>query len=199
MKRRRLVVSVALSLWLTGLSAAPTTDLAPLVKATQRLARDPKAVTVVWWLPPALFEGLLEQRALAIPSEEGRQMTAALHGYALFALLHVSRDESGTLAPASRDEVLKNSRLEIKGKTLKALAPDQVSPEAQQILTGMQGGLVRSMGLNGQALYIIAYPAEQNGSPLFDPSTVPEFTFHSYGHDFVFSTRLPNTHSQSAT
>jgi hypothetical protein len=63
----------------------------------------------------------------------------------------------------------------------------------------MQRGLIRSMGLNGQALCIVAYPAERNGSPLFDPRSVTQFTFHLYGHDFVFSTRLPNTGSRNTT
>ena len=194
--KRRLLVSLALLFWLTGLVAAPPADLAPLVRATQRIARDPHAVTVVWWLPPSFIEGLLEQTPT---SSIERQTLAALGGYALFALLHVSRDEAGTLAPASRGEVLKNSRLEVQGTVLAPLAPEQVSPEAQQILDGMRGGLIRSMGLNGQALYIVAYAAEQNGSPLLDPKVVGEFTFHCYGHDFVFSTRLPDNHSRSTT
>lgn len=192
-------MSLALPLSLAGLLAAPAADLAPLVRATQRLARDPDALTVVWWLPPSFIEGIMEQGPMSSEERlERRQTLAALDGYALFALLHMSRDKSGMLAAASRDEVLKNSRLEVQGKTLSGVAPGQVSPEAQDILDGIRRGLIGSMGLNGQALYIVAYPAEENGLPLFDPKVVPQFTFHLYGHEFVFSTRLPDIHSVPA-
>lgn len=193
--KTRLLISLALPILLASVVAASAADLAPLVKATRRIARDSNSVTVVWWLPPAFIDGLMAQAQTPTSGFE-HQALAALHDYALFALLHVSRDQSGTLVPASRDEVLMNARLEVHGKTLDALTPGQISPLAAQILAGMQRGLIRSMGLNGQALYIVAYPAERNGLPLFNPKSSTQFRFQLYGHDFLFSTRLPGTSSR---
>lgn len=129
--KTRLFISLALPILFSSAAAAPAADLAPLVKATQRIARDPSSVTVVWWLPPAFIEGLMERARTPTPSVE-HQALAALDNYALFALLHVSRDQSGTLVAASRDDVLMNARLEVQGKTLNALTPGQISPLATQ-------------------------------------------------------------------
>jgi UDP-N-acetylglucosamine transferase subunit ALG13 len=169
-------------------SGARAADLQKLVQDTQRLAQSGNQMTLVFWMPTAFWETSVANNP-AMTADARAQVVAALQDYSVFAVVHAKTGLGGVVEASSKDELLQNSRLEIGGKPIEALAPDAISPAAQTLLATLKPSFAGMLGSFGKSMELLVYPNRQDGKPLLDESKPGAFRYTLY--EQVFNWRLP--------
>jgi hypothetical protein len=179
--------AVALILALAMTTHARATDLQQLTRETQRMSQASQQLTLVWWMPQVWWEASLSSNTILTP--EGRaQMLAVLDDYTIFAIAR-AKLTMATLDARSKAEMLSNARLEIGGKTIDPIAPENLTPSAQSILVALKPVFAGILGKLGQSVEIVIYPGKQGDQKLLDPTKPGSFKYTLY--DQTFSWRLP--------
>jgi hypothetical protein len=181
-------LAVALILALAIATQARGTDLQQLIRETQRMSQASQQLTLVWWMPQALWEATFSRSAALAP--EGRaQMLAVLDDYMIFAIARAKVTMSG-LDAQSKSEMLDNARLEIGDKTIDPVAPESLTPAAQVILASFKPALAGMMGKLGQSVEMVIYPSKQGDQRLIDPLRPGSFKYTLYDQTFVWQMPL---------
>jgi hypothetical protein len=198
----RSCMLVAAALALTNVAFAA--NLEPLIRETQRMSQEGQRLTLVWWMPPAFWETSLNSSSALTP--EGREQTLkALEDYMIFGLVRGKTGIGGLTDVSSREDLLKNSRLEVGGSTLQPIAPEDLSAGAQAILAGFKPALARTAGQVGQGMEIVIYPAKKDGKLLVDAKAAGSLKFTLYEQTFTWHLPLasllppkvdPKTHEE---
>lgn len=182
---RKLVMTLILALGLT--THARAVDLQQLTRETQRMSQASQQLTLVWWMPQAWWEASMKSSAMLTP--EGRaQMLATLDDYMIFTIAR-AKVTMATMDARSKSEMLSNARLEIDGKTIDPIAPEDLTPGAQAILVALKPILAGTLGKLGQSVEIVLYPSKQADQKLIDPLRPGSFKYTLY--DQTFTWRLP--------
>ena len=182
---RKLAVVLILALVTT--TCARATDLQQLVQETQRMSQASQQLTLVWWMPQALWEASLSNGATLTP--EGRaQMLAVLDDYMIFVIAR-AKLTMATLDARSKSEMLSNARLEIGDKTIDPMASENLAPAAQAILVSIKPIFAGMLGKVGQSVEMVVYPSKQGDQKLIDPLRPGSFKYTLY--DQTFTWRLP--------
>jgi hypothetical protein len=108
----------------------------------------------------------------------------------IFSVIRARTLIGGGLGEApTREDLLKNAKLEIGGSVVEPLAPDSLTPAAQAMLAAFKPALGRIAGQVGQSMQILVYPARKDGKLLLDPTAPGSFKYTVY--DKIFTWRLP--------
>jgi hypothetical protein len=174
-------------------SSAHAADMHQLVQETQRISNDGSHITMVWWMPQAVFAGALETMPNATPEASARVLNA-LDDYMIFALMRLDLGPAGVASASNKQELLRNARLAVGDENIQPLAPEDLSAAARQFLLTFKPGLVRGLrptvGSLAESIEIVEYPAKENGKPLVDPTASGTLMFTLYDKTFVWSLPL---------
>jgi hypothetical protein len=182
---RKLAVALVLALAMTAQTRA--VDIQQLTRETQRISQASQQLTLVWWMPQALWEASLSGSSMLTP--DGRaQVLAALQDYTIFVIAR-AKLTMATLDARPKAEMLSNARLEVDGKTIDSLAPEQLTPTAQAILVSIKPIFAAMLGKLGQSVEMVIYPSKQGDQRLLDPLKPGSFTYTLY--DQTFTWKLP--------
>lgn len=174
--------------WMALGGFARAADIQELVRETQRNTSTDGHITVVWWMPIQFWEESLKNNA-AIPAAARDQVIAALADYHVIAMLRADAGIAGLTGVQPKAELLKNARVTFDGKPIEPLAPEQVSPAAQLLLSQLKPGLASMMGQVGQSMEFVVYPAKADGRPVMD--ALQPGTLQVKLYEQTFSWRLP--------
>ncbi|MET0280228.1 MAG: hypothetical protein ABW278_03760 [Steroidobacteraceae bacterium] len=184
--RRRAFAALigTLSLW----GSARAADLQQLVMETQRVTTADGIVQLVWWLPHQFWEESMKSNA-AIPAAARDQILTTFGDYTMLAMMRATAGLTGITDGVSKDELLKNLSVDVDGKKLEPLPPDQLSPVAQLLLAQLKPAMASMVGQLGENLEFVVFPAKVDGKPLLDAAKAGNFTVKLY--DQTATWRLP--------
>jgi hypothetical protein len=172
-----------------GVSAASVAGVQDIVRETQRSVESNGQVTMVWWMPQQFWDESLKANP-ALPAEARQQVLNGLADYTVVALLKAKAGAGGLSDVQPKAELLKNVRLESNGKLIEPLAPEQVSPLTQLLLSQLKPAMAAMAGQVGQAMEFVVYPAKgADGALLMDAMQAGSVKIKLY--DDTFSWRLP--------
>lgn len=183
---RAVAALIGLALFAPGLVRAANAQ--ELVRETQRTSTDGGHLTMVWWMPQVFWEESLKANP-ALPEELRNQFLATLSDYTIVALLRASPGLAGLTDVQPKEELLKNTRVAIGGKTVEALAPESISPGAQLLLAQLKPALGSMAGQIGENLEFVVYPGKADGRFLLDAAKEGSFEVSLYEQTFTW--RLP--------
>jgi hypothetical protein len=180
---------IALAIALVMSAGARAVELQDLIKETQRSAHESGQVTMVWWMPQAFWTESLNASP-ALSAEGKAEATKALEDYTFFAVMRAKTLFGGGLGDSpTREELLKNVRLEVAGNVIEPLPPESLAANTQALLMSFKPALARIAGQVGQNMQIVVYPAQKDGKALLDPTATGGFKYTVY--DKTFTWRLP--------
>ena len=139
-------------------------------------------------MPPAFWEASIAGNP-TLTAEAGRQILAALEDYSVFAVVRAKTGLGGVVEASSKEELLKNAKLEVGGTLIEPLAPDAISPAAQTLLATLKPSFAGMLGSFGKSMELLVYPNRQDGKPLLDAHKAGAFRYSLY--EQVFNWRLP--------
>lgn len=185
----KFTTCIALAIAFVTSAGARAVDLQDLIKETQRTSSESGQVTLVWWMPQEFWTASLNA-STALSAEGRAEATKALEDYTLFAVVRAKTLFAGGLGEApTREDLLKNVRLEIDGKTIEPVPPESLGAGTRAIVMAIKPVMARIIGQVGQNMEFIVYPARQDGKLLLDPTAAGGFKYTVY--DKTFTWRLP--------
>ncbi len=188
-RKRRAGFVAALLIATLGASVASVAGVQEIVRETQRSAESGGQITMVWWLPQQFWEESLKANP-ALPAEARQQVLGGLADYTVIALLKGKAGAGGLSEVQSKADLIKNARVESNGKVIEPLAPEQVSPVAQLLLSQLKPAMAAMAGQVGQAMEFVVYPSKgADGALLMDAMQSGTLKIKLY--DDTFSWRLP--------
>lgn len=149
-----LLVAAAL-----GISATSSAGVQDLVRETQRTFESGGQVTLVWWMPLQFWDESMKANA-ATPAEARTAVLNGLADYTIIAMLRAKAGLGGLTEVQSKEELVRNARVEVNGTVLEPLAQDRISPIAQLILAQLKPALAGMAGAVGGAMEFVVYPAK---------------------------------------
>jgi hypothetical protein len=180
---------IAMLLGLCALpGAAAAANVEEIVRDTQRLAAEDGKVSLVWWIPLEFWVESMKA-APGLPAEASTQIISAMADHTVVGLLRATPGPDGLVDLQSRAELAKNTRLEINGKLLQPLPPDEVSPVVVGMLTQLKPALAEAAGQVGEGLDFLIFPAKVDEKTVIDASKAGTLNITFYGKPFVW--RLP--------
>jgi hypothetical protein len=187
--KKRGVLAAALLLCASGVATNSVAGVQDLVRETQRSSEAGGHLAMVWWLPVQFWEESLKANPAVTP-EMRSQVLGALADYNVIALVRAKPGAAGFSDVQPKAELLKNLRVEAGGKVLEPLAPEQVSPGAQLLLSQLKPMMGAMAGQVGQAMEFVVFPAKAaDGTVLLD--AMQSGTLKIKFYDDTFSWRLP--------
>jgi hypothetical protein len=109
--------------------------------------------------------------------------------YIVVALLRARAGPEGLENVQPNEELIKNTRFDVGGKSLQPLPPDQVSPAAAGLIAQLKPMIAEAIGPAGQALDFVIFPAIFEDKVVVDAGLPGSLTIMFYGKNFVW--RLP--------
>jgi hypothetical protein len=173
------------------LALAATTHAASVddvVRDTQRTTTEGDVFSLVWWIPEQFWDESLKSNP-GVPQAMRTQITSVMGEYNIVALLRASVAGGGVGDTKPKDELLKNTRVEIGGKVVEPLAAEQISPAALTLLSQLKPMLAASMGQLGQGMEFVVYPGKADGKPLVNAAQPGALAITFYGRKHQW--RLP--------
>lgn len=172
-----------------GMSSTVAATVMDIVRETQRVSEKSGQYTMAWWLPHQFWEEGTKANAGMTP-EVRAQVLNGLSDYLVIAMLRAKSANAGLSDVQPKAEILKNLTVELNGKAVAPLPPEQVSPVAQLLLAQLKPGMVGMAGALGTALEFVVFPAKSaDGKPLVDASQDGSVKIRLY--DVTFDWRLP--------
>jgi nucleotide-binding universal stress UspA family protein len=163
---------------LTGVAGAANVE--DIVRDTQWFAVEDGKVSMVWWIPPQFWEESLRGNP-GVTDEMRRQVIGIMSEYTVVAMLRAIATPAGIEDMQSKEELLKNARIEFGGKVAAPLPPDQISPAAQAVLAQLKPVLAATAGPVGQGLEFVVYPGKVDGKVLADAELPGSVVITFYG------------------
>lgn len=180
-----LLLLISMGLFATSASAA---NLQDLVVETQRTAQRDGQMTMAWWMPQQFWQESMNANP-SVPAAAREQILTALSDYTIVAMMRARTGATGLTDVQSKAELMKNAQLEINGKVMAPLAPEQIAPGAALVLSQLKPALASMAGQLGQSLELVVYPAKADGKLLVDAAQSGALQIKLY--DETFKWRLP--------
>jgi len=169
-------------------ASAQAANMEDIVRDTQRMSVQDGRVSLVWWIPVQFWEESLKANA-GVPEAMRTQITSVMGEYNVVALLRAVTGGGGLEDIQPRDELLKNTRVEIAGKAVEPLPAEQISPAASALLSQLKPALMASAGAVGQGMEFVVYPGKADGKLLVDAAQPGAMAITFYGRSWQW--RLP--------
>lgn len=168
---------------------AQAVDIAKLVADTQRLAQNPKDITLVWWIPTEFWDATLRDNP-GITEEQRKEFTKTLEAYMIVAVAAVDIGAFGGMTPKSRDTILANTELRVGGKVRVVLKESEVSPDAANFVGMMKPMMGKMLGQFGQGVEFLLFSNDGADEALVVRATEKgEFSFSAFGNRYEW--KLP--------
>ncbi|MEO6081252.1 MAG: hypothetical protein ABIQ86_16000 [Steroidobacteraceae bacterium] len=172
-----------------GSSTIAAANLQELVRETQRGSDAGGQMTMVWWMPHQFWDEGLKANPGMTP-EVRTQVLSGLADYTVIAMLRAKTGAGGLTEVQPKAELLKNVRVEMNGKQIEPLPPEQVSPVAQLLLAQLKPAMAAMAGQIGAAMEFVVYPAKTaDGTMLADALQSGVLRIKLYEN--TFNWRLP--------
>ena len=146
-------------------------------------------ITMVIWMPTQFWDEVLKANAAALPDEARKQMLAMLEDYSVVGVLRGKIALGGMTEMKTKEELLKNLKLESNGKTIEPLAPEAVGQGAQLLLGQIKPAMASIAGPMGKSIEFVVYPARVDGKMQIDAAQPGKLKVTLY--DQTFEWRLP--------
>lgn len=169
-------------------AASHAANVDEVVRDTQRTSIEGDTVSLVWWIPEQFWDESLKGSA-AVPQAMRTQITSVMGEYNIVALLRASTAGGGVGDARPKDELLKNTRVEIGGKLVEPLPSEQIAPAALVLLSQLKPMLTQTMGQMGQGMEFLVYPGKADGKLLVDAAQPGALAITFYGKKYQW--RLP--------
>jgi hypothetical protein len=169
-------------------AASQAANVEDVIRDTQRTSIEGDTFSLVWWIPKQFWDESLKSNP-GVPQAMRAQITSVMGEYNIVALLRASSVAGimGDIKP--RDELVKNTRVEIGGKLIEPLQAEQIAPAAAALLSQVKPMVAASMGQMGQGMEFVVYPGKVDGKPLVDAGQPGALAITFYGRKFQW--RLP--------
>jgi hypothetical protein len=125
----------------------------------------------------------------SVPAAARDQVLAALSDYTVIAMMRAKTGVTGLTDVQPKAELIKNAQLEINGKTLVPVPPEQIAPGAALVLSQLKPALASMAGQVGQAFELVVYPARVDGKLVVDAAQSGTLQIKLYEETFRW--RLP--------
>lgn len=159
-----------------------------IVRDTQRLVPENGHISMVWWMPLEFWDGSLASNP-DLPEAARTELVGAMAPYTVVALLRADTTAAGFGNVQGKEELLKNTRFTINGKTLQALPADKISQPATLIIAQLKPVLAQAAGQLGEAMEFLVFPSGEGDTLLVDAAKPGNLTINFYGKDYKW--RLP--------
>ncbi len=179
---------LAMLLGLCALPGAAGAAMDDLVRETQRLSFENGQISMVWWIPLQFWDESIKTNP-SIPDAARTEILGIMEDYTVVALLRARAGAEALEDLQPKEELLKNTRVEINGKLLEPLPAENVSPAAGLLLSQLKPLMVEAAGQVGEGLEFVIYPGKIDGKPLIDAAQPGNFTISFYGRKQLW--RLP--------
>jgi hypothetical protein len=184
LKARIATLLAALALATTSQAA----NVQDLVRDTQRTTLEGEAFSLVWWIPEQFWDESLKGNA-GVPEAMRAQFISVMGEYNIVALLRASTTAAGMGGVQSKEELAKNTRVEIGGKVFEPLPAEQIAPAALALLSQVKPMLAATMGQVGQGMEFLVYPGKADGKLLVNAAQTGSLAITFYGKKHQW--RLP--------
>jgi hypothetical protein len=169
-------------------ASAHGANVEEVVRDTQRTSIEGDTFSLVWWIPEQFWDESLKSNP-GVPQAMRAQITSVMGEYNIVALLRASTAAGvmGDVKP--RDELVKNTRVEIAGKPVEPLQAEQIAPAAAALLSQVKPMVAASLGQMGQGMEFVVYPGKVDGKRLVDAGQPGSLAITFYGKKHQW--RLP--------
>ena len=164
-------------------------DLSALTRDLNRTVQNGDQMTMVIWMPTPFWDEVLKANAAALPAEARQQMISMLEDYSVVGVLRAKVGVGGVSDVKSKDDLLKNLKLESNGKLIEPLAPEAVGQGAQLLLGQIKPAMASIAGPMGKSIEFVVYPAKVDGKMQIDAAQPGKLKVTLY--DQTFEWRLP--------
>jgi hypothetical protein len=185
----RGISGTALAIVLSCLSpGARGADVQALIQDTQRMAREPSRLTLVWWIPTEFWDATL--RVSPNVTEETRtRISGTMDDYLVFLVISADVGPLGGITPRDRAAIDANTALLVDGKAIAPVEKRKLSADAQNFVAMMQPALANMLGQIGQGIEVILYPNPAKGARKISASGPGALAYTAFGNRFDW--RLP--------
>jgi hypothetical protein len=159
-----------------------------VVRDTQRTSLEDGRISLVWWIPVQFWDESLKSTP-GVPEAMRTQITSVMGEYNIVALLRATTGAGGIEGIQPKDELVKNTRVEIGGKVVEPLAAEQIAPAAAALLSQLKPVLMATIGQMGQGMEFVVYPGKVDGKLLVDAAQPGSLAITFYGKKYQW--RLP--------
>lgn len=180
----RLCIGALLG-FIAASGAAGAANLDDIVHETQQVVVDDQNMSVVWWFPLEFWAENIRANA-DIPADARSALIGTMADYTVVALLRARPAPGGLQDIQPREELAKNTRFEINGKSLESLPAERVSDSALALLAQLKPLLAEMAGEVGKALELAVYPARVDGKQVTDAGLPGRLVITFYNRNFVW-------------
>jgi hypothetical protein len=184
---QRAVAALILALTLVGTVRA--TDMSEFIHDTQKTQNQGPQVTMVWWIPPEFWDVSMATNP-NVSAKAAEDIRGAFRDYQVFAVARATAGLQGLTDLQSKADLVSNARLEVRGKQIAAVPPDQVPPGIQAMLGALKPMLSNLLGQFGKSMELIVYPGVADEQKLIDSRKPGTFEFSLYDQTFHWRTPL---------
>jgi len=175
--------------WLLATPLSALADLSALTRDLNRTVQNGDQMTMVIWMPTPFWDEVLKANAAALPAEARQQMISMLEDYSVVGVLRAKVGVGGVSDVKSKDELLKNLKLESNGKVIEPLAPEAVGQGAQLLLGQIKPAMASVAGPMAKSIEFVVFPAKADGKLQIDAAQPGKLKVTLYDQNFEW--RLP--------
>ncbi len=181
--------AAALILAVTLGASVRATDMSEFIHDTQRTLNQGNQVTLVWWIPPEFWDVSMATSP-NVSAQTAQEIRSAFRDYQVFAVVRATAGLQGLTDLQSKADLVSNARLEVGGKPIAAVAPEQVPAGMQAMLGALKPMLSNMLGQFGKSMELIVYPGVADDKKLIDSLKPGTFEFSLYDQTFHWRTPL---------
>jgi hypothetical protein len=181
-----LWLGLALSLASSAHGAGPV-DITELARETQRVFQDGQTLQLVWWIPAELWAEWAA--AAGLSGARAEMAVGPLRTHTVLFVAEGAISAAGTTAFKGPDALAGRIRVrDAGGRSHTPLAANEIPPDINVMITGLQPQLGRALGPAGEHLHAFVF-APEDGAPLASGRSEGIFTVQIDERAFAY--RLP--------
>lgn len=163
-------------------------DFQRIVQDTQKLARTPSEITLVWWIPSEFWDVVMRDNP-SVTEAARTQFIKSLDNYLVIVVVDADVGPMGGLSPKDRAAIESNTQLLVDGVAVSPLALDEMSPDALNFVTMMKPVMENALGQLGKGMEFFVYPNPPRGETRISALKPGRFSYTAFGNKFDW--RLP--------
>ena len=145
-------------------------DLQSIMHDTQRVTKEGKRFTMIWWIPQIYWEYSLAD-VPSLTAEAKASVLKQLSAYNIIAVVDADFDEFGAIHPRTEEDVAATAVLTLNGKTIDRIPEAKLPDAMKNLLGGVRPVIQNGLGTFGKAMYMFIYPANtEAGAPTWEKS-----------------------------
>lgn len=135
-------------------------DIQAIIRDTQKMSRDPKSLTMAWWMPDEFWEASIRQNPSATQATVD-EFVNVTRKYTMVAVADGKLSLLGSVTYASEQAVRSATALvDQAGTSYAPLDEDAIAPDMKNLLSFMRPVIASLMGPLGQNIHFLLFPAK---------------------------------------